>query len=538
MPKRAGVIVGFFLLLALAAKPVWQGREQWHIGQGADDGVYWVTAKSLATDHGYRLLSLPGAPYAVRYPPIYPAFLSIAWRVHPEFPASARLAAIMQALLLPIVLALLLAVFRRFGFSWRRAFLVAAFVAVTLQVVVLTMTLFAELLCMCFLLAAVLAAERSVDVARAAGEEASRGQGAAALWALTAGLLAACAYLTRNAALPILASAPLFFLIKKKPRLAGWFLLFPAPLAAAWHLWAFAHAGADPTNASYLDQYFHIIGLSGIWTNIMKQLAVTSANVAESVIPGIIGFLAGLPLYHVALAAAISGGIRIGRRCGWPLYLIFSAFYCVMLLLWWSDLRIERLIIPAWPMLVAGISEEAAHVATLFEKTMKRSAYWSAKSPVWETIPRWGIVAIAILMLFRNASITWGWADTAMPYERRMRQDDEVAFTWIAHHREPGTVVVAWKDTISFLYTGVAASHGLFIAVTPQAPYLKTFATSFAALPPEYSRGLLLLLRSDLGDDFTDKSLGPFKAAGESLAGSKLEFSSPGALIYSFPIPR
>jgi hypothetical protein len=88
------------------------------------------------------------------------------------------------------------------------------------------------------------------------------------------------------------------------------------------------------------------------------------------------------------------------------------------------------------------------------------------------------------------------------------------------------------------LYTRAVASRSLFIAVTPQTPQMKSFAASFADLPPVYTRGLLLILRSDLGNGLTDRDLEPFKAAGESLPGSHLEFSSTGAFIYSFPLPR
>ena len=531
MARKSAVTVGFLLLLALVAKPVWLGHEQWHLGQRSDDGIYFVTAKAIATGQGYVVLSLPGAPYAVKYPPLYPAFLSVAWLIRPDFPASARVAAIMQASLLPIFLALLLAVLRRFGFSWRRTFLVAALTIVTLEVVMVTITLFSELLCMCLLLGAILAAERSA--------ESKTRERDAVCWALAAGLMAGLAYVARNAVLPILGAAPLFFLMKRKPRQAVYFLLLALPLAASWHIWLFAHGPSGPdgtTNASYFNEYLRMMRLNGFWPNFVTQLGAFSGGVAENVAPGLIGFLAGLPLYHLPLAAAISGGIRIGRRAGWPLYLIFSALYCTMILFWWYQ-GMTRLIIPAWPALLAGISEEAAHVATLIEKPMSRSPFWSQKSPVWRAVPRWILIGLGLAMVLRNDSIAWNQVENAMTDERQMRMDDEAAFSWIAGHKTADTVVLAYKDTTTFLYSGAVASRSMFNSVMPQTPQGKASATSLATLPPAYSRGLLLVLRSDLGG-FADRRLDPFKAAGEALAGSKLEFSSPGVLIYSFPIPR
>ena len=56
------------------------------VGVFYDDGIYVALARSLAEGHGYHLLYLPGAPAAVHYPPLYPAFLALLWRVWPSFP--------------------------------------------------------------------------------------------------------------------------------------------------------------------------------------------------------------------------------------------------------------------------------------------------------------------------------------------------------------------------------------------------------------------------------------------------------------------
>jgi hypothetical protein len=532
--RKSAFLLGFLLLLTLAAKAIWLGREQWHLGQGTDDGVYLASAKAIAMGQGYRVPSLPGAPCAVKYPPVYPLFLSMAWRIRPDFPASARVGAMMQALLLPILLALLLAILRRFRFSWTRAFLVTALTVVSLQVLLLSTMLFSELLCMCLLFGSILAVERCVEIDEGAPARAR----SAVLWAMAAGTLAGLAYLTRNAMLPLLGAAPVYLWVKKKPRAAVYFLLLAIPMAAAWHLWAFAHSprGAEATNGTYLHEYLSVMAVNGFWSSFLNRLAEFSGGVADSILPGVITALAGLPLYHIALAAAVSGCIRIGRRCGWPLYLIFSFLCCLMMLFWWSD-GLMRLTVPAWPALLAGASEEVAFVASMLAASMAKLSFWSKRPAAWRTAPRWIFVVLAVLTILRNESFASEFLAKTMDSERRMRLNDQPAFDWIAAHRTPETVVLAWKDTTTFLYTGAAASRGLFIAATPESAQTKTFATSFADLPPQYSRGLLLILRSDLSYGLTDRDLDPFKAAGAALTGSELAFSSPGAFIYSFPIP-
>ena len=99
MIRKIAIVIGFLSLVALIAKPIWEARQQWHWGQGQDDGIYWVTAKSLADGDGYRVASLPGKPYAIKYPPLYPLYLSIAWRLQPSFPQNLPVAAGLQAML-------------------------------------------------------------------------------------------------------------------------------------------------------------------------------------------------------------------------------------------------------------------------------------------------------------------------------------------------------------------------------------------------------------------------------------------------------
>ena len=51
-----------------------------------DDGVFLASAESVAAGHGYRLPSLPGAPPATKYPPLYPLLVSLVIAITPPFP--------------------------------------------------------------------------------------------------------------------------------------------------------------------------------------------------------------------------------------------------------------------------------------------------------------------------------------------------------------------------------------------------------------------------------------------------------------------
>src|SRR5207247_392209 len=72
------------------------------VGVFYDDAQYVILAKSLATGHGYRFLNLPGAPLATHFPPGYPAFLALLWRISPIFPENVALFKFANALLLAL----------------------------------------------------------------------------------------------------------------------------------------------------------------------------------------------------------------------------------------------------------------------------------------------------------------------------------------------------------------------------------------------------------------------------------------------------
>src|SRR6266516_5840970 len=68
------VIVAFALLL-------WAPRLTGPIDLRWDAGVYYVLGTSLANGDGYSILSEPGSPEALQYPPLLPAVVALYQRV-------------------------------------------------------------------------------------------------------------------------------------------------------------------------------------------------------------------------------------------------------------------------------------------------------------------------------------------------------------------------------------------------------------------------------------------------------------------------
>src|SRR6202162_6628947 len=119
MLRKLAAIGVFALALAPSAYLAWTFRAMAHLGFYHDDSIYWVSAKSLAEGHEYRIASLPGQPYQTKYPPLSPTLLAAIWKINPNFPANLPLATLFAWLLLPIYLAMVWAFFRQYGFSSR-----------------------------------------------------------------------------------------------------------------------------------------------------------------------------------------------------------------------------------------------------------------------------------------------------------------------------------------------------------------------------------------------------------------------------------
>ena len=78
--RGATTFVGRFwgeLTVLVLAIMLWLPRLTGPIDLRWDAGVYYLLGTSLATGHGYRILSEPGSPEALQYPPLLPAVVAL-----------------------------------------------------------------------------------------------------------------------------------------------------------------------------------------------------------------------------------------------------------------------------------------------------------------------------------------------------------------------------------------------------------------------------------------------------------------------------
>jgi hypothetical protein len=228
-----------------------------------DDAIYLITARALAQGNGYQIESLPTTLPQTKYPILFPALLSMVWRIAPEFPANLPLMKLIP----------LLAAFGWFYSSFRllRALALPATVAtaivcllaaspqvIFLSTAVLSETTFALLLTLCLWRAGTLPLTPSL-----------------VQLAVTA-MLAAAAFHTRTIGLALVLGLTLHWAIQRQWRICLLFSCFAFGLCAPWPLWQWLHRyNADPylSAANYYSGYNVLMNFT-----ILEKLRIVGMN--------------------------------------------------------------------------------------------------------------------------------------------------------------------------------------------------------------------------------------------------------------------
>ncbi len=415
------------LVLAAALVPsallAWSYREMPHFGLPADDGVYWVSAKSLAAGDGYRILSFPGQPYQTKYPPLYPLLLSGVWRISPEFPANLRWATWFCWIFLPVLLVLCRQYFRGLGFSEWGAIAVCAACAVSWDVMFFSICMLSELPCLCLLLGCFAVTEVAMRWKRGF------------LAALAAGVLAGGAYLTRTATLPLLVAGPLYFALRRRFRFTALFTLGMAPFVIAWNFWVRTHAchARDPLSAAYTD-YFQYYFSNFTWRAVPRVVFENLPGLFSSV-GGLLviqdgSFLGWLISSLVGLAAVV-GTFLLARKHGLSAYHLFAVLYLLQIAVWpqGTGRHWERLMLLLLPLFLGGL-------VVLCESLFK-----SGFALFWLGL----LLVIAASSARLPATVRESRAELAGNLQ---------AYQWIRKNTDPDTRFLANLDTALYLYTG------------------------------------------------------------------------------------
>ena len=419
-PRVAGGVLACTLLAAAAV--YWTLAQAPAIGTFHDDGIYAVTAKALAENQGYRIISIPGEPPQTKYPILFPWFLSQVWRLNPSFPAN-----LPWLRLVPIVaalgwLCLSWPLLRRLGASIPQATAIVLLTAVSPWVAFLSTALMSETLFALLLTAALLIITRAYQ-----------GDGTR-IDPLIAGVLLGAAVLTRIAGIAPAAAGVAAFVTARRWGPAMQCLLGTAVVILPWFWWV---SHQPPT----VDSYYSATNYAS-WNIVTSYTWPQKAYVLglNSILGGMAftqmwGILIPYPIPALLLAAAaltfVAAGLWRARRQ--PVAMAMAA-YCAIHLAWvWTPLRFLVPLIPLFlwfALLGAGRRRHLLYAAAVVLFTAGGLQLWTTVAQAREK----GIVS--------PVSGAEDWDDTAR------------ALNWISRETPGDAVLTGNLDPMYYLFTG------------------------------------------------------------------------------------
>ena len=282
------------------------------VGVCEDDAVYLVTAKALAEGHGYRRIDLPGEPHQTKYPVLYPLVLSRIWRLCGDYPANLPWLRLPSVVAAGVAVVLGVAYAARFLPLGRTGRAVLAVLCLTLpELRFYSYFTMSELLFTAWLLAALWASEL------AAAASGRRALALAVLGASAGGL----AFLTRTIGVTLIVALMAWYLVRRRPALAGLTALIAGLFVIGQWVWCHAAAAGDgPLRHAALLQYELNYGA---W--LPQRLAdlplIASQNFAQLAFAHFY-FLVRLPLDWLARAFASGGAVLLMHLAVWVTLLV------------------------------------------------------------------------------------------------------------------------------------------------------------------------------------------------------------------------
>jgi hypothetical protein len=438
MLKKLTAIGVFVLAIAPSAYLAWTLRAMPHLGFYHDDSIYWVSAKSMAEGHDYRIASLPGQPYQTKYPPLYPALLALIWKMDPNFPSNLPLATLFAWLLLPVYLATVWALLREYGFSWREQCVLVLAAGWSPVAATFSFSLMPELLFTALLVASVLLAERAIA------------EDAPPWLAILAGVCGALAYLTKSAAGPLLLTAPLYFVWRKQFAKAGLFFAAMLPAVAGWQWWASRHVSHSWDLVTLY--YTNYLGFQ-IYNVPLRDLPLVFWHNLDGFVLGAGKLLTfdvpygAKALERVVAVAAIAGVVRLARRTK-KLQYPLAAVGISALLMVWHYVPDQRFVFPLYPLLVAGLWTELTNVWQALR------AAWKKPAAGERVIAYAGAGALAALALFVGFTTCFGlfyFLPDLLGSYRDAFDSRKPAYEWIARNAPIGANVFAYDDPLIYI---------------------------------------------------------------------------------------
>ncbi|MFY9611126.1 MAG: hypothetical protein WAU45_21265 [Blastocatellia bacterium] len=467
MTRRSKLIITVCLAITVLGFAYFAAYRPERFGFYRDDSMYVVMAKALATNRGYRVLSLPGEPIQAKSPPFYPFLLSLIWWAQPHFPENVAWMTLLSVVATTAFLAL----------AWRclvdqdyatqgQALAVVALVGINWRTVVLAGGVYSE---MVYAVLSVLA----LYLAETYEKSPER-------WiaGLASGGLVGLAFLTRSAGIAMLLALTCYYIMRRFRR--G---LLPIASAAAivmgWLAWGqISGSGADNVNAGFYESYFSTFsqvvggsqaqGFSGmlkvvsqvISTNVVGLLFVSVPVVCLGLnYDSVVAFRFGFPLMAAAVLLLIVGGFLRQTRQRVRLVHFYVLSYVAVHLLW-PYTAYDRFLMPLLPFLILFFVIEAGALWLLVRDSWRLPGQVSKKLSA-------ALIAAVVLSAAGIAFYNYGsglirsMTLATLNKAARPSVEDSEAIEWINANTQPSDVLICYRDPLYYLYTDRKATRSV-----------------------------------------------------------------------------
>lgn len=442
------------LVLVPSGSFAWRFRSMPQLASYHDDSVYWLSAKSLAQGEGYRIPHLPEEPAQTKYPPLYPALLSLVWKFGGAFPGNLSVVTALQWSFVPIAAALAWLYFRRIRFEPLIAYWMTLAIAAGPMTVIFSVSSMTELPFTTVLLGVMLLIETEdeLPVKRA----------------FFAGVLAGAAFLIRSNAIVLAATVPMLWILRRRYRPAAAFALPLLATIAGWQSWCALHAFPAKDNilfyyTSYVGFYVRTFSLADLPTRVWVNVDAVIEALARLVIFNTGEQLWMRPLAWVITATAVAGAVMLYRR-GIRQYPAFAVLFVAMLLLWQYPPD-QRFVYPILPLYIAGLVTKLTEIGRLAVNT-------------WRTVR--GANRFAAVLVFSMIFAVIAGCAASMGYgifvllpsyfhdRQEQRAHMRPVYLWIALNTRSDERFAAYDDTLLYLYT---RRQGYTVPILPALVY-------------------------------------------------------------------
>ncbi|MDQ6705685.1 MAG: hypothetical protein M3Z85_06950, partial [Acidobacteriota bacterium] len=390
-------------------------------------------------------------PWQTKFPFIYPVALAQIWRIFPSFPENTPALVLFAWIWLPAYIVLAGFTFAALGLSNRIALALCGFLALNPTVVLFGISLMPELMFSCLLMASLLLLGRGWRMS------------------LLAGAIGGVAYLTRSAALPLLLSGPIFLLCRQKRREAVFFAAGMLPAVIAWTVWVRTHlpSSSDPIFRFYTDYfgyYLDNVSLRDIPLFVVHNAACLLGSIGDLfILNPTDSFWSNAALRFIGVIA-IAGCFRRTQ------FHFFAAAYGAVLLIWHYT-PTERILIPLFPVLLAGF---VFKLKRLGQRINLRAQPFA-------------IAVLLCLAMYASGRGTGTYLITHLRDARRNLEVNRRLYAWIGSNLPLGAQFVSADDTLIYLYTG---RHAISYQFPPKLFYRRDEARErhFFASVPAFAR--------------------------------------------------